>query len=556
MFWKMKIKEIHLVMERLLLIIITSHFSFIGYSQGLRGEYSFNNNYRHLIDGLICSNDATFIVHSADSFNVPWSLNRTFLCKMNAQGQKEWEISGAPPIGEHFWTYGITEDGYGVTYLLGSNEACDYSTSYRYVLRNVSEIGEINWEKVWHDNNGGQLNWEFHIHGFTRDYNGKYLFNYSQNSTLLDSSSIVIYDSFGDLEEILQIDQYNLTQIRFGTNYHIIGSSGNSLFGFNNLGETENSIILMGNILGFELHNGLIYVLTQSMIYSFQDDFTPVSSAPLEPYTINQKLKIVNGQLTVLRKTNSEVAILKLNNDLSLFSNQIIDAIALSNPRFDFNETHLALSNYHQLFAFGSSRFRDYSLNNPNSITINRTDIGVSDITINYVGLSPASGAGPGVQNLSIYASAKITNFGNYTLNSCRIGYFQGMHWVCGQMGYSQVHEDLNLAPGESIWIDLGQIHYETNYFGWTPPNGEFTKNICVYTSNPNGHTDIQASNDAICKTVVFGYVDLEENVLNPLEKKLVKIVDLLGREIEYGTNQLMIYIYDDGSSDKIFVSE
>lgn len=557
MFWKMKIKEIHLVMERLLLIIITSHFSFFGYSQGLRGEYSFNENYQHFIDGMICSGDATYIVHSYDKFNVPWTIERTYLCKMNAQGQKEWEIAGAPPIGELFSTFGITEDGAGgVSYLSGSRQACDYSTSFRYVFRNVNANGELNWEKVWYDNTGGESNFESQIRGLTRDFNGKYLFNYSQNSSLLDSSSVTIYDSFGDLEEIIQIDQYDLTQIRFGTAYYLIGSSANRLFGFNTTGETQNSIEFPSDIKSFVFHNDLIYVMTESMLYTFQNDFTPVSSSPLTPYTQFENLKLVNGQLTVLSQTSSQCILLTLNNDLSLSSNQIIDVTASTNSKIDFNETHLALGNFHELYAFGSSRFRDFSLNNPNSITINTTDIGVSDIEVNYVGLSPASGAGPGVQNLSIYASAKITNYGNYTLNSCRISYFQGMHFVCGQLGYSQVIEDLNLASGESIWIDLGLIHYETNYFGWTPPNGEFSKNICVYTSNPNGHTDIQVSNDAFCKTVVYGYVGLEENVLNPQEKKLVKIVDILGREIEYGTNQLMIYIYDNGSSEKIFVSE
>ncbi len=544
-------------MKKVLLIIFTIYFSFIGLSQGLRGEYSFNSNYRHLVDGMICSGDATYIVHSHDKFNVPWTIERTYLCKMNAQGQKEWEIAGAPPIGELFSTFGITENGAGgVSYLSGSREACDYSTSFRYVLRNVNSNGDINFEIIWLDNTTPFAAMVPHINGLTRDDNGKYLFNYSQMYANIDSSSITIINVDGTLDQILQIDQYDLTEIRFGTSYYLIGASENRLFGFDASGTTQNEIEFTGNIKNFAVHNGLIYVITESMVYCYDEEFNEISSTSIPLYSLYSKLKIINNQLQILSRLSNQYVILSLDNDLNLVDTKSIDANLPVNAKIDFNATHFAIEEYHNLHVFGSSRFRDFSLNNPNSIAINRTDIGVSDIAINYVGLSPASGAGPGVQNLSIYASARITNYGNFTLNSCRINYYQGMHWICGQMGYTQIIEGLNLAPSESIWIDLGQIHYETNYFGWTPPNGEFTKNICVYTSNPNGHTDTLVSNDSFCKSVVYGYVGIEENVQNPQEKKLLKIVDLLGREIEYGTNQLMIYIYDDGSSEKIFVSE
>ena len=41
------------------------------------------------------------------------------------------------------------------------------------------------------------------------------------------------------------------------------------------------------------------------------------------------------------------------------------------------------------------------------------------------------------------------------------------------------------------------------------------------------------------------------DQVVKP--KKLVKIVDVLGREKEFRKNELLFYIYDDGSIDKKF---
>jgi hypothetical protein len=39
----------------------------------------------------------------------------------------------------------------------------------------------------------------------------------------------------------------------------------------------------------------------------------------------------------------------------------------------------------------------------------------------------------------------------------------------------------------------------------------------------------------------------------NPSKKEVVKIVDLLGRETKYTPNQTLLYIYDDGTTEKVF---
>ena len=40
------------------------------------------------------------------------------------------------------------------------------------------------------------------------------------------------------------------------------------------------------------------------------------------------------------------------------------------------------------------------------------------------------------------------------------------------------------------------------------------------------------------------------------INKKLEKVVDALGREVNQPTNQILFYIYDDGSVEKKFVVE
>ena len=40
------------------------------------------------------------------------------------------------------------------------------------------------------------------------------------------------------------------------------------------------------------------------------------------------------------------------------------------------------------------------------------------------------------------------------------------------------------------------------------------------------------------------------------INKSLVKIIDQLGREVNEVIGQIVFYIYDDGSADKVFVVE
>lgn len=46
------------------------------------------------------------------------------------------------------------------------------------------------------------------------------------------------------------------------------------------------------------------------------------------------------------------------------------------------------------------------------------------------------------------------------------------------------------------------------------------------------------------------------EIMVNQVEKSLVKIVDVIGREINYQTNTILFYVYSDGSIEKIYVTE
>ena len=112
------------------------------------------------------------------------------------------------------------------------------------------------------------------------------------------------------------------------------------------------------------------------------------------------------------------------------------------------------------------------------------------------------------------------------------------------QMG-AQLTADQDNATYQ--WIDCDNnnspISGETNQ-SYTP---RVTGNIAVVVTL-KGCTSVSE-----CVLVDFTGVD---ELLKPTTKKLVKIVNLLGQEVEYTPNTVLIYQYSDGTSEKVFTIE
>ena len=114
------------------------------------------------------------------------------------------------------------------------------------------------------------------------------------------------------------------------------------------------------------------------------------------------------------------------------------------------------------------------------------------------------------VYRVKLEATALIKNYGSNVLNSCRVNHFITSSTICNHVVYTKQFENLNLAPGDSMWIPLGLIHEALNYFS----DSVIKMNICIYSSFPNSKTDLNVSNDNYCEDVVFGYVGIENSEL------------------------------------------
>ena len=79
-----------------------------------------------------------------------------------------------------------------------------------------------------------------------------------------------------------------------------------------------------------------------------------------------------------------------------------------------------------------------------------------------------------------------------------------------------------------------------------------------VFTATQNGSYALEITFDACSDTSdcydIDDFVGISE--LNSTPKQIVKIIDLMGRETSFKPNTPLIYVYDDGSIEKVFSVE
>lgn len=83
--------------------------------------------------------------------------------------------------------------------------------------------------------------------------------------------------------------------------------------------------------------------------------------------------------------------------------------------------------------------------------------------------------------------------------------------------------------------------------------------NLSSYdTMGQTGSYHVEVSLDCGCDNVTSNLVTIMRMGVNETygEKKVVRIIDQLGREVTHKTNQILFHIYDDGSIAKKFVVE
>lgn len=524
-------------MKQLTLIFIVTFVSNC-FGQGLNGEIGINRDYQQYAKGLVCVDEFSYLVekqHRSNSYFTTCSL-----FKIDTLQNIVWEMPIFPQYAEIYDVHEIIPSENGGVYLLGfATPTCDLPFDCFWFIQKVSPLGVEDWHIRWSDTTC----WDNNLSGLSMNSSSELLVNFTDTI----ASKIYAIANSGELLDSLVIEIDELNAISTSASYEAIASKDNVLLGFSSQGEIQNFIEFPTYISDFVTINDTLFVLTTNKIYSYHSDFTPIFENEYSGFNDFSNLHPFSGNLSFLSHDSDNQTVLSVDHGLQLLSNFQIPAALNNTDLKDFNLTHLSVaSNFTISLGKNVIRHRDFSLNSSNDTVVNWTDIGILDINPTQIEVEEIIQA-PGVYQFAIFAEVLIKNYGTTTLNECRINHKISDFAICGEKYFTELFADLYLEPGDSMWVEVGMIHFEVNFF----PSGLIQRNICVYTSHPNYKTDLIVPNDLFCKNIVIGHTAIDE--IKTEEAQPIKIVDILGRETEEQSNSLQIHIYQDGTVKKVF---
>jgi hypothetical protein len=508
--------------------LITALFiSLASFGQGLNGEIALNDEYSQMSMGMTVVDEYSYFIKyqpNGDNYATTYTLN-----KVDTLENIVWSSLIEPNPSDAMIEFKIIPSENGGIYLSGWGwPSCDVGSECFRFIQKFDANGNLGWTKTWFD----EFCYEVIISGLSLNDNNELLFNY-KNST---ESKIYTMSSGGNLMDSLSVANSELESILEFTNYEKIAYKKDSIFGFDNNGNLTASLRFSTHIQGMKVLNNTLYALTSDSIFSFDTNFQEIEANNLVGYTGYSNLKVDNNQIEFISHGLNDQFIITLDHQFGLIDFLTIPIKLDIATEKDFNDLHFTVSENYELTMFTSIRHLDYSRKSTQDAIINTTDIGVIDIQQTQVSAVSVQGT-EGVFEIKLWADVMIKNFGNNTLDDCRINHYIAQGF-CGSAVYSEQFSNLNLAPNDSMWISLGLIHTNTNYFS----DSLISAGICVYTSHSNFKTDMNITNDNYCKNIVFGYLGLEENEINEVNIYPNPTSSILNIEIEKDDLQYVIY--------------
>jgi hypothetical protein len=513
-----------------------------GYTQnpGLNCELGFNDNFNQISQGVTVSNEYSYFLHQesvSSSF-----FTYSYLKKTDTVGNVVWSRTIMPQFHEITDMKEIVASSDGNVYVLGwGTQYCDVADTSDAFLSKYDENGNQLWWRSWPEQNWFDIT----VKGLKILDAETILVNYSNNALNPNESKIYTLNSNGYLIDSLTIQKSVLDGVNQFGNFDKIGFKQDSLYGFDNLGNTISTRAFSATIKNSEVFNDTLYVLTSDTLYLLDQDFQILQTTNLPGFSNYSHLKISPTFVEFISNNGNSINIHKLNHNLQSINTQSINNQTNTQQYLDFNNSHISVTKNHLLTNFQSVRYLDFSRQSIENAIINSSDIGILDFQSTQVDISNSGFTD--VYTISVFGEVLLKNFGNNLVTDCRLNHLISDQGICQPIVYTAHFSDLNLQPGDSAWVHLGLIHQETNYF----QSDSITRELCIYSSHPNYLTDLNVPNDSHCETIMIGIVGLEE--INSNSKTRIKITDIMGRETDFKPNSVLIYYYSDGSIQKFF---
>ena len=547
-----------------LIFVFIFLFTFSINAQGLNFELGFNNSYKQSSYPIINYEGYTYMSRyepSTESTTKFFTWN--YLTKIDSLGQINWEekilfdsslfidVIDEPYIpNEYIRTLEMIVDTSGIYILTQAPQMCDVLSPTFYFIRKYNHSGEEIWSKYWLniENN----NFETNISGMQFDLNDFIRVHFKQNGT---SKIYSLNAQTGSLVDSVNVDVNKAGTIIRTDSFPYIVSDGNVLKVIDGFGNTIISHSFSQIISNAVIYNDTLLLLSGDTLHKFSSDLTSHTLYSYSSYSNFNILKIINNNIYLMAVDSQNSYILSMSSPNSSPSVIAIPYKIIENEEFnyfktksvDFNISHITFTDQFNL-AFGNSiRLLDYSLITSLNIERQGSDAAVVGIIPTNVAITydyPTF--------IKIDARVCVKNFGNLTIDKLRLNHYNGPYIGCGEYFFTEEFINLNIQPGDSIWIDCFQLHDYYKTFS-LPLGDSLVVNLCAYSSNPKGIVDLNVSNDMWCQQVFLGYMSINTIDNNLGHRKLLKIVDLMGRETSDIPNSLLFFIYDNGEVEKIY---
>ncbi|WP_146194127.1 T9SS type A sorting domain-containing protein [Brumimicrobium oceani] len=476
--------------------------SLASFSQGLNGEIALNDDYNQVSENVVVIDEFSYFIKQQSSSGF---FTYCDLIKADTAGNIVWNTPITLQSVEYLRGMEIIPSENGGVYILGhARPGCDYGDDNFDFLQKYNASGALIWNRNFLDSD----NYDNKMTGLSLGQNNELCISRSSPQ----ESNIYTLNYDGIFLDTLNVNKTYLESIINFTGYSKIAHNGISIFGFDNNGNTISSVDFSSRVKDMEVLNDTLYALTSDSIFSFNTNFQTIESSTIAGYNGYSNLKVGNNKIEFVSQGVNDQFILTVNRQLAINDVLAIPAKIDADQPKDFNDIHFTTTINFNLTSYKSIRHLDFSRESTQDAVINSTDIGIVDIQQTQVSAIHNPGF-EGIYTIKLWADVMIKNYGNKTLESCRINH-KISPGVCGYTYYTEQFENLNLAPNDSMWVSLGFMHNNTYYF----TDSTISLDICVYTSHPNSKTDLNVPNDNYCEEIIFGTLDLLENEIDEVK--------------------------------------
>ncbi len=474
-------------------------FTHLIFSQGLNYE-------KGLLPKAVVSNQIvrtknseTYIAYAESSSEYSKDI---YVSKIDTNGNQIWEINASASAYPDCSPINLEINSDGSFYLLSYNMLFCYPLSdFKWVLQKFDAFGNELWIREW-----DSAAWEpSQFSGLTIHFDESIGLNYFSPNGFI---GLLRLDGFGQTLDSVSIQNTMTKTNGYLSNGNFIAADLQNIYSYDGQGNFINSFNVPDEIMELKVYNDSVYVLSTNQIYLLGSNLNLINSSLLSGYSGLTSLKVNAVEVSCLAENTDNIFVLKLQHNLSNLQVQTISCTHNTVSTMDFEQNgHVSLAEAKNLFENYALRLRDYSLTSGNSVSITHSDVGLTDINITNVQVL----AGPNSQYLvKIWGDVVLKNFGTTTVQNCKILHSYGppIDYACGEDYYDSLFTNLNLAPGESVALDLGLIHDKTEYL--PGQQQALNYNLCLYTAIPNELIDMVSNNDFICESIFLGYAALD----------------------------------------------